>query len=153
MVIPVRLGPHSYAIVVERGALGTLGARLSELGVGSRAALVSAPAILRLYGKTVVASLDGAGISVATVEVPDGEAAKTLPVAERAWNALLEAGLDRTSTVLALGGGAVRDLAGFRAAPYMRGVNPVQVPTPILAPLDAAIAGQDASHHPPAQRP
>src|SRR3989442_6420826 len=125
MVIPVRLGPHSYAIVVERGALGTLGARLSELGVGSRAALVSAPAILRLYGKTVVASLDGAGISVATVEVPDGEAAKTLPVAERAWNALLEAGLDRTSTVVALGGGAVRGPSRLVPATRMRGIHPV----------------------------
>src|SRR2546425_10983465 len=128
MVIPVRLGPHSYAIVVERGALGTLGARLSELGVGSRAALVSAPAILRLYGKTVVASLDGAGISVATVEVPDGEAAKTLPVAERAWNALLEAAPDPTSTARAPGGGAVGDPAGFVAATYPRAGKPGQVP-------------------------
>src|SRR5947209_1543707 len=151
MVIPVRLGPHSYAIVVERGALGTLGARLSELGVGSRAALVSAPAILRLYGKTVVASLGGAGISGATVEVPDGEAAKTLPVAERAWNALLEAGLDRTSTVLALGGGAVGDLAGFVAATYMRGVNLVQIPTTILAQVDASIGGKTAIDHPRAK--
>src|SRR2546428_12147589 len=142
MVIPVRLGPHSYAIVVERGALGPLAARLSELGVGSRAALVSAPAILRLYGKTVVASLDGAGISVATVEVPDGEAAKTLPVAERAWNALLEAGLDRTSTVLALGGGAVGDPAGFVAAPHMPGVKLVPNPTTILAPVVPSTRGQ-----------
>ncbi|HEV8643448.1 MAG TPA: 3-dehydroquinate synthase [Methylomirabilota bacterium] len=151
MVIPVRLGAHSYAIVVERGALGTLGARLRELGVGLRAALVSAPAIMRLYGKTVVESLDEAGFSSATVEVPDGEAAKTLAVAERAWNALLEAGLDRTSTVLALGGGAVGDLAGFVAATYMRGVNLVQIPTTILAQVDASIGGKTAINHPQAK--
>lgn len=151
MVIPVRLGAQAYAIVVQQGALGSLGARLRELRVGSRAALVSAPAIMRLYGKTVVESLDEAGFTVATVEVPDGEAAKTLAVAERAWHALLEAGLDRTSTVLALGGGAVGDLAGFVAATYMRGVNLVQIPTTILAQVDASIGGKTAINHPQAK--
>jgi len=72
-------------------------------------------------------------------------------VAERCWNALLEAGLDRTSTVLALGGGAVGDVAGFVAATYMRGVNFVQLPTTVLAQVDASIGGKTAIDHPRAK--
>src|SRR5947207_1369030 len=137
MIINVNLGLRSYRIIVESGAVATVGAHLRELGVGSRAALVSDAAIGSLYGKTVVRSLEGAGFSVALVEVPEGEAAKTLAVAGQCWNELLALGLDRTSTVLALGGGAVGDVAGFVAATYMRGVNFVQVPTTVLAQVDA----------------
>src|SRR5216117_3678920 len=151
MIIDVNLGLRSYHIVVESGALDTVGARLAELRVGSRAALVSDAAILRLYGKTVERSLESAGFRVATVDVPEGEAAKTLGVAEHCWNALLTAGLDRTSTVLALGGGAVGDVAGYVAATYMRGVNFVQLPTTVLAQVDASIGGKTAIDHPAAK--
>src|SRR5438105_3055027 len=151
MIINVNLGLRSYHIVVESGALDTVGARLAELRVGSRAALVSDAAILRLYGKTVGRSLESAGFRVALVEVPEGEAAKTLAVAGQCWNELLALGLDRTSTVLALGGGAVGDVAGFVAATYMRGVNFVQVPTTVLAQVDASIGGKTAIDHPNAK--
>src|SRR5919198_1669499 len=151
MIIPVDLGSRSYRIVVESGALDTVGARLAELRVGSRAALVSDATILRLYGKAVGRSLESAGFALATVEVPEGEAAKTLAVTGRCWDALLAAGLDRTSTVLALGGGAVGDLAGFVAATYMRGVNFVQLPTTVLAQVDASIGGKTAIDHPAAK--
>jgi 3-dehydroquinate synthase len=151
MIIHVNLGLRSYRIVVESGALATVGARLRELGVGSRAALVSDPAIGSLYGKTVVRSLEEAGFGVALVEVPEGEAAKTLAVAGQCWNELLALGLDRTSTVLALGGGAVGDVAGFVAATYMRGVNFVQLPTTVLAQVDASIGGKTAIDHPKAK--
>src|SRR5213596_3395566 len=151
MIIDVNLGLRSYHIVVESGALDTVGARLAELRVGSRAALVSDAAILRLYGKTVGQSLESAGCVVATVEVPEGEAAKTLAVATLCWDALLAAGLDRTSTVLALGGGAVGDVAGFVAATYMRGVNFVQMPTTLLAQVDASSGGKTAIDHPRAK--
>jgi len=151
MIINVNLGLRSYRIIVESGAVATVGAHLRDLGVGSRAALVSDAAIGSLYGKTVVRSLEGAGFSVALVEVPEGEAAKTLAVAGQCWNELLALGLDRTSTVLALGGGAVGDVAGFVAATYMRGVNFVQVPTTVLAQVDASIGGKTAIDHPNAK--
>ena len=151
MIIPVNLGSRSYSIVVEGSALATVGARLAALGVGARAALVSDGSILRLYGKTVTRSLESAGFGVAPVEVPEGEAAKTLAVAEGCWDELLAAGLDRTSTVLALGGGAVGDVAGFAAATYMRGVNFVQLPTTVLAQVDASIGGKTAIDHPKAK--
>jgi 3-dehydroquinate synthase len=148
MIVNVDLGSRSYRIVVASGALATVGQRLRELPVGTRAALVSDASVARLHGKTVVASLESAGFIVATIEVPEGETAKTLPVAEHCWDQLLAAGLDRTSTVLALGGGAVGDVAGFAAATYMRGVNFVQLPTTVLAQVDASIGGKTAIDHP-----
>jgi 3-dehydroquinate synthase len=151
MVIPVDLGPRSYSIVVEPGALSTVGARLRELRVGSRAVLVTDAGILKAHGASVVAGLEKAGLSVTVLEVPDGEAAKTLAVAEHCWDRLLAAGADRTSTVLALGGGAVGDLAGFVAATYMRGANFVPLPTTVLAQVDASIGGKTAIDHPKAK--
>src|SRR5256712_3062477 len=148
MNIDVNLGSRSYRIVVAAGALATAGPRLRELSVGTRAALVSDAPVARLYGKTVMASLESAGFTVATIEVPEGEVAKTITTAQHCWNELLAAGLDRTSTVLALGGGAVGDVAGFAAATYMRGVNFIQLPTTVLAQVDASIGGKTAIDHP-----
>lgn len=151
MIVDVSLGAKSYAVVVERGVLATVGVRLKPLGVGSRVAVITSASILRLYGKPVTESLEDAGFAVTIVDVPEGESAKTLAVAEQCWDALLAAGLDRTSTVLALGGGAVGDLAGFVAATYMRGLNFVQIPTTVLAQVDASIGGKTAIDHPTAK--
>ena len=151
MVIPVNLGARSYTIVVEPGVLGAVGSRLRELRVGSRAIVVTDATVMRLHGSAVVKGLEAAGFVVTVVEVPEGEAAKTLRVAERCWEHLLTAGIDRSSTVLALGGGAVGDLAGFVAASYMRGVNFVQLPTTVLAQVDASIGGKTAIDHPKAK--
>ena len=151
MIVSVNLGSHSYSIVVERGVLATVGARLRDLGVGRRAALVTDAGILHLHGAAVIASLEAAGFTVTVIEVPEGESAKTLAVAEHCWNRVLTAGLDRSSTVLGLGGGAVGDLAGFVAATFMRGVNFVTVPTTVLAQVDASIGGKTAIDHPKAK--
>jgi 3-dehydroquinate synthase len=151
MIIPVDLGPRSYTIVVDAGILGATGPRLRELRVGSRAVVVSDATVLRLHGAPVTKSLEAAGFAVSVVEVPEGESAKTLRVAEHCWEQLLKARIDRSSTVLALGGGAVGDLAGFVAASYMRGVNFVQLPTTVLAQVDASIGGKTAIDHPKAK--
>jgi 3-dehydroquinate synthase len=151
MIVPVNLGPQSYSIVVEAGALGGVGERLRALGVGRRAALVTDGTIMRLYGAAVVRSLEEAGFAVTVIDVPEGETAKTLAVAEQCWDRALTAGLDRTSTILGLGGGAIGDLAGFVAATYMRGMNFVTLPTTVLAQVDAAIGGKTAIDHPKAK--
>jgi 3-dehydroquinate synthase len=151
MIVPVNLGPQSYSIVVEAGALGGVGERLRALGVGRRAALVTDGAIMRLHGATVARSLEAAGFALTLIDVPEGEAAKTLAVAEQVWDRALAAGLDRTSTVLGLGGGAIGDLAGFVAATYMRGMNFVTLPTTVLAQVDASIGGKTAIDHPKAK--
>src|SRR5262249_37339394 len=126
--IPVNLSSRAYRIVVASGGVASVGKELAQLRVGRRAALVSDPAIMELHGAVVRQGLQVAGFEVTDVLLPEGEAAKTLDVARRVWDLLLEAGCDRTSTVVALGGGAVGDLAGFAAATYMRGINFVQVP-------------------------
>src|SRR6184192_3663275 len=151
MIIPVDLGSRSYSIVVEPGALAGVGARLRELRVGSRAVLVTDAGILKLHGAAVITGLEAAGLSVMVLEVPEGEAAKTLAVAEHCWDRLLAAGADRTSTLLALGGGALGDLAGFVAATYMRGANFVPLPTTVLAQVDASSGGKTAIDHPKAK--
>jgi len=144
MDIHVDLGPRSYTIAVDIGALATVGERMRALGAGRRTALVSDPAVLALHGDTVRRSLEKVGFTVAVIEVPEGERSKTLAVAATLWERLLDAGLDRSSTVLALGGGAVGDVAGFAAATYMRGVGVVQLPTTVLAQVDASIGGKTA---------
>jgi 3-dehydroquinate synthase len=151
MIVPVRLGARSYTIVVEVGAVAKTGDHLRPLGLGAKTALVSDPAIRTLHGGPVSDSLRTAGFSVTEIDLPEGEAAKSLAVAERCWDALVAAGLDRSSTVLALGGGAVGDLAGFVAATYMRGTNFVQIPTTVLAQVDASIGGKTAIDHPRAK--
>jgi 3-dehydroquinate synthase len=113
--------------------------------------MITDAAIRRLYGAEVARSLERAGFALTVVEVPEGEAAKSLAVAQHCWDRLLTAGLDRTSTVLALGGGAVGDLAGFVAATYMRGTHFVTVPTTVLAQVDASIGGKTAIDHPRAK--
>jgi len=145
--IPVRLGQRSYRILVGAGLLADTGAELARLKVGRKVALVTDASILALHGETVSRSLADAGFDVTRVLLPEGETAKTLDVAASTWDRFLEAGLDRSSTVVALGGGAVGDLAGFTAATYMRGVNFVQLPTTLLAQVDASIGGKTAIDH------
>jgi 3-dehydroquinate synthase len=145
--IPVNLGPRSYSILVAAGALATVGAELAKRRVGRKVVLVSDVGIARLHAAPVVRSLSEAGFDITHISVPDGEQAKRLDVARDLWDRLLDAGCDRTSTVVALGGGAVGDVAGFAAATYMRGMNLVQVPTTLLAQVDASIGGKTAIDH------
>lgn len=146
--IPLDLGPRSYSILVAAGSLATVGAELATRGVGRKVVLVSDAEITRLHAEPVVRSLRQAGFDIAQVSVPDGERAKRLDIVSDLWDRLLDAGCDRTSTVVALGGGAVGDVAGFAAATYMRGMNLVQVPTTLLAQVDASIGGKTAIDHP-----
>src|SRR5438034_5508970 len=149
--VPVKLGARSYRILVGAGLLSQAGPEISRLGVGHRLALLTDPTIQSLYGEIVAQSLAGASFDVTTVLLPEGERAKTLEVAASTWDRLLEAGLDRGSAVVALGGGAVGDLAGFVAATYMRGMHFVQLPTTLLAQVDASIGGKTAIDHPRAK--
>ncbi len=149
--VPVKLGARSYRILVGAGALAMAGTELARLKVGRKVALVTDAAILALHGAAVTHSLAAASFDVTTVLLPEGERAKTLDVAASTWERFLEAGLDRSSTVVALGGGAVGDLAGFAAATYMRGIGVVQAPTTLLAQVDASIGGKTAIDHPRAK--
>jgi 3-dehydroquinate synthase len=108
---------------------------------------VTQPAVAA-HASRVAASLRGAGFDLTVLEVAEGEGAKSLREAERLWDGFLAHGLDRASPVVAVGGGVVGDLAGFAAASFMRGVPVVQVPTTLLAQVDASVGGKVAVNHP-----
>jgi 3-dehydroquinate synthase len=146
--IVVRLGERSYPIWIGEGLLPELGARLRELGLGGRAALVSVPPVFDLYGAAARRSLADAGFDVREVLVPDGEASKSVAQLSALWDAFVALQLERSSPVVALGGGVVGDLAGFAAATFKRGVPFVQCPTTLLAQVDSSVGGKVAIDHP-----
>jgi len=146
--LTVDLGERSYPIYIGAGLLRRAGALFAERGFPKKSPvlLVTDAAIAPLYAQTVEQSLSDAGYAVSRAVVPSGEASKSLAQFEELITAALEAGLDRKSTIVALGGGVVGDLAGFAAASYMRGVRFVQMPTTILA-HDSSVGGKVAVNH------
>jgi 3-dehydroquinate synthase len=96
----------------------------------------------RRYGARLARSLSAAGLRTSRIQVPDGDATKNLRQVERLYDELLRRGADRHSVLVALGGGMVGDLTGFTAATYLRGIPFVQVPTSLLAMIDASVGGK-----------
>jgi 3-dehydroquinate synthase len=128
-------------ILVGEGALGAAGAELSGWLAGRAVFVVSTPRVLALHGHRLE-PFRAAAARWAVLEVEEGEPAKTVATAERLWNGLLAAGGKRDSRLLAFGGGSVGDLAGFTAGCFLRGIDFVQIPTTLLAQVDAAIGGK-----------
>ena len=146
--ISVALPQHPYAVTIAPGTLEQLGDRLRALQLTPRLLLVSDDNVFPHYGPTVLASLEAAGFSVAPHILPAGEQHKTLASLQALYDAAYEHRLERRSTLVALGGGVVGDLTGFAAATWLRGVNFIQVPTTLLAMVDAAIGGKTGVYHP-----
>ena len=130
-------------IVVGDGALVRAVSGNPELWQARTVFLVSSPTVLRLHGPAL-APLRAAAPALVELEVPDGEAAKCVAVAARLWEEMARRGGKRDSVVVAFGGGSVGDVAGFAAATFLRGVALVQLPTTLLAQVDAAIGGKTA---------
>jgi 3-dehydroquinate synthase len=145
--VRVDLGARAYPIVVGAHVLDEVGARLAAAGLGGRCALVTSERIGALYRDRVLTSLRAAGLRPAVVEIPDGEEHKNLAWLAVLYDRLLDAGLERRSPVVALGGGLIGDLAGFAAATLLRGLPTVLVPTTLLAQVDAAIGGKTGVNH------
>ena len=116
--------------------------------LGRKALLVSNPTIFKHYGDRVMASLVQAGFSVATVILPPGERYKTPATLQKIYDAALGHKLERSSVMVALGGGVIGDMTGFAAATWLRGISVVQVPTTLLAMVDASIGGKTGVNHP-----
>ena len=147
-VLTVNLAENSYDIVIERGALASLGQRCRAVGLKGVAAVISNPTVAALYGAAVQESLEAAGFTVVQIEMPDGEEYKNSTTLNQVYDALLAAGVDRGSFVVALGGGVVGDVAGYAAATWMRGIPFVQVPTTLLAQVDSSVGGKTGIDHP-----
>jgi len=145
--VSVELGARSYPIYVGAGCLPELGARLAETGSGRRVAVVTNETVAGLYLDRVRESLVAADFDPVAVRIPDGEEHKNLAWLALLYNQLIDGGIDRHGSVVALGGGVVGDLAGFAAATYLRGIRCVQVPTTLLAQVDASIGGKTGINH------
>jgi 3-dehydroquinate synthase len=128
----------TYPILFERGAVMQIADHAGAFGLAERTAVVTDANVARLYGDRVVQGLPDSVL----VEMPEGEQYKTLDTVAHLYRRFVEAGLDRSSTVVALGGGVVGDTAGFAAATYMRGVRLVQMPTSLLAMVDSSVGGK-----------
>jgi shikimate kinase/3-dehydroquinate synthase len=144
ITLPVRHPEGEYPVHIGAGLLAHVGGALRATGVpeGGRVALVSNPVVMPLYGAQVETALRSAGLGPFPCTVPDGEAHKTLAAVASLYDQFLAGHLDRGDTVLALGGGVTGDLAGFAAASFMRGVRFAQVPTTLLAMVDASVGGK-----------
>lgn len=142
--IQVELGFRSYPIVIGRGLLGGE-FDLSDFVAGDDCLIVTNETVGPLYLEKLKANLPGK--TIASIELPDGEAFKTTDTLHTILDKLAEIGANRDTTVVALGGGVVGDVAGFAAASYMRGVGFVQVPTTLLAQVDSSVGGKTGINH------
>jgi len=144
IALPVRHDRGMYDVRIGLGGLERLGDAMRSTGIERSAAVavVTNPVVGEIYGGTVSAALQGAGYRAEVCVVPDGEEHKRLATVERLYDDLLDAGLDRHGVVVGLGGGVTTDIAGFAAATVLRGVRVVQVPTSLLAMIDASVGGK-----------
>ncbi len=146
--IDVNLSQQSYKIAIETQGIDRLGERITSLNLGKKVMVVSNPVIFRHYGERAIASLTSAGFDVSSCTIPAGERYKTPATVQKIYDAALENRLERSSTLVALGGGVIGDMTGFAAATWLRGINFVQVPTTLLAMVDASIGGKTGVNHP-----
>jgi 3-dehydroquinate synthase len=143
----VELGINSYEVRVGTGLLARAGLWLKEIGLSGKAVIITDTTVKGLYVDAVIEGLNNAGFKVTTLEVPVGEEQKSLETAGRLYDGLSGAFAERTTSILALGGGVIGDLAGFVAATYMRGLPLIQIPTTLLAQVDSSIGGKTAVDH------
>lgn len=141
-------GKRGYPVYIENGGLERLGEWAAARVRGRAACLITHPRIFRAHGARAAASLRSAGFRVAVILVPEGERSKSLDQAGRLIGRMLRQGADRSSCVIAMGGGVIGDLAGLTAALFMRGIDLIQVPTSLLSQVDSALGGKVAVNHP-----
>jgi 3-dehydroquinate synthase len=146
--LPLSGRNSSYRLLIEPGLRRRLGDLLSSGQYPLQLFVISDRRVARLHAVRVLASLSAAGFVPVLLTTPPGERAKTWPVVQRLARELLNRGAHRRSLVIALGGGVVGDLSGFLASIFMRGLPFIQVPTTLLAMVDAAIGGKTAINLP-----
>lgn len=143
--VEVDLGARSYEILVRRGLLSDLGSEIASRlssAAGRTAVVLSNPKVELYHGDAVYRSMEEAGFQVRPVCLVAGERYKTLHALRRVYKTLLANAADRSTVIVALGGGVIGDVAGFVASSYNRGLDFVQVPTTLLAQVDSSVGGK-----------
>ena len=146
--LTVDLPQESYQIAIAPNSLKDLGSKMKQLKIGKKVLVISNPEIFGHYGDACLESLQAAGFETCTHLIPAGEEYKNLQSVQQVYDTALSNRLERSSTFVALGGGVVGDMTGFSAATWLRGVNFVQVPTSLLAIVDASVGGKTGVNHP-----
>ena len=148
--IEVALSTNPYPVVIGRGALSALGEQILGQGIkaGTKVLVVTNPVVNEHYGAKTLASLEAAGFNASLLVIEAGEDQKTPATVGLIHDAAFARKLERGSLIVALGGGVVGDMAGFAAATWLRGIAVVQVPTTLLAMVDASIGGKTGVNHP-----
>ncbi len=142
ITVPVALGSRAYDIVIGRGLLASLGARIAKLRAGARTAIVTDETVAGHHLAAAEAALATANVASSRTVVPAGEGTKNFAHFENVCEAIIGARIERGDLVVALGGGVIGDLAGFASACVRRGVDFVQVPTTLLAQVDSSVGGK-----------
>jgi 3-dehydroquinate synthase len=137
-----------YQIYIKKGILSSLTEHLTRIIENKKVIIITNPLVNSLYGAKLLSVLKKGGYNPDFIEVPDGEKYKSLSTANYLYDELLKRKVDRTTTLIALGGGVIGDLTGFVAATYMRGLPLVHIPTTLLAQVDSSIGGKVAVDHP-----
>lgn len=145
--LKVSLGERSYPIQIGHGLLARPDLIVPHLTM-PRAMVVTNETVGSLYLNPFLSKLSEAGVSLCSTVLPDGESFKTWESLNKIFDCLMENHCDRTTTIIALGGGVIGDLAGFAAATYQRGVPYMQLPTTLLSQVDSSVGGKTAINHP-----
>ena len=148
MKLEVNLTHNPYDIIIEKGALKTVGQWVKSLWEPQKIALITDNHVGALYAEKVKLSLEHEGFEVVVFDFLEGEASKNLKTVNKAYEFLIKNGMTRSDGIVALGGGVVGDLAGFVASTYMRGIHFVQVPTSLTAQVDSSIGGKTGVNTP-----
>ncbi len=148
--ISLQLKNDNYLVAVGSGLISSAGEWIQQRAgiTGSKAAIVTDSNVGPLYASTVCDSLKAVGYEPVIIEVPAGEASKSMECATDVCRQMLQAGLDRKSFLVALGGGVVGDLAGFAAAIFQRGIPCIQIPTTIVSQVDSSVGGKTGVNTP-----
>ncbi|MBF0621662.1 MAG: 3-dehydroquinate synthase [Magnetococcales bacterium] len=145
--LPLELGSRSYNILIGNDLFSGLDKALSSILTGRQVAVVSNTTVAPLYLDRLLSVLRRGGFSVLPIILEDGEEHKNWTTLQTIFNALIENRFERTSTLIALGGGVIGDMTGFAAASYLRGVPFIQIPTTLLAQVDASVGGKTGINH------
>lgn len=140
--VAVNVGDRSYSISIGSGLLTDLGSTLASHLKSEHVIIVTDDIVAKIYLESVTAQLAPIADRVDTMIVPHGEASKSVSQCDQLWQKMVELGTDRSSIVIALGGGVVGDLAGFLAASFARGLRFIQIPTSLLAQVDSSVGGK-----------
>jgi 3-dehydroquinate synthase len=145
--VTVPLGDRTYPIHIGKGLLRRTGALFVKHGIGRSLVLITDENVARHHLRTVLTALTEKKYSVHVIILPPGEQQKRLASADRIYTELLRNNVERSATIVALGGGVIGDLAGFIAATFQRGIGFVQIPTTLLAQVDSSVGGKVGINH------